>query len=138
MPTYVDGGACVIKRGTFASPTEIVGHGNMSLTMDGDTVKVSNKSVGGWVITLDGASTEKSMTASVTFSQSDDTSFQTLADEAFNFTRGAFVIQMGNSHYYEGEWTPKLTGETGDKGAASDATIVFESSGTITRTLITP
>ena len=143
MANGFNGGLCLIYKGLHASKTGIVGQGDASLSHGGAPIEINNKSSGGWRVNLDGSTSTRSLDIDIEFTTSDEASFEELVSDAFGGIAGdysfVFTDAPGTSgYYYEGKFTPVLSGETAAKDSAATATLQFQSTGEITREKLTP
>lgn len=131
MAGEVTGTLCLIKGGTYATPTELYGQGTMGIENTGDLIPIDNKSSGEWAVYIDGASTTKGQVITVEFDYNDSAEFKTLLAAARNKTAGPYVIDM-LGYYYEGTYVPSMPSESANKNEGLKMTIIFSSSGPVT------
>ena len=135
MANEINGVLCLVKAGTFALPTEILGQGTMSIEHGGDPILIDNKSSGEWQTVLDGGSTTRSLNPTVEFDHNSDAGYKALLTAARNKTAGDYVFVMGSAadgYYYEGNFVPSIASETANKNEIVKISILFTSNGVIT------
>lgn len=136
----INGGLVLIKKGTdWATATDIVGQGDASVTHGGAPIEINNKSTGGWRENLDGSISTKSMDIDLEITASSDESFETLMADAFAGTVDSYIMDFtdgADGYFYSGSFTPVLQSESAAKDTATTATIQFQSSGEIVRTVV--
>lgn len=135
MANGINGGLCMIYKGTFALKTDIVGQGDATITHGGAPIELNNKSSGGWRVNLDGSVSTRSTDIAIEFTVSDDASVQTLITAAFAGTAEIYTMDFIDYHY-EGTFTPVISTETAAKDTATTIAVNFMSSGEIVRTAI--
>ena len=135
MANGINGGLCMIYKGTFAAKTDIVGQGDATITHGGAPIELNNKSSGGWRVNLDGSVSTRSTDIAIEFTVSDDASVQTLITAAFAGTAETYTMDFIDYHY-EGTFTPVISTETAAKDTATTIAVNFMSSGEIVRTAI--
>lgn len=137
MANGINGGLVLIKKGTYALPETIVGQGDASVAHQGAPIELTNKSTGGWRVNLDGSISTKAIDVDVEVTFNDDTVLAQVLDDAFNGVASSYVIDFID-FYYEGQFTPVVNTESAAKDAAVTIAMQFQSSGEITRTVVTP
>lgn len=135
MANGINGGVCMVYKGTFAAKTDIVGQGDAAITHGGAPIELNNKSSGGWRVNLDGSVSTKSLDIAVEFTVSDDASVQSLISAAFAGTAEVYTMDFIDYHY-EGTFTPVISTETAAKDVAVTVAVNFQSSGEIVRTTV--
>jgi hypothetical protein len=137
MSNEINGVLCTVKSGTYASPTDILGQGTLSVERTEAPILIDNKSSGEWQQVLDGGFTTKSRNLSVEFDYNDDPAFIALLAAAETGTVGPYVVDM-SEYYYEGSFQPSITSETANKNEIVKITVLFTSNGVITRAVPVP
>lgn len=129
------GTLCVVKAGTYALPTAIVGQGTLAIATSGDLIPIDNKSTGQFMQYLPGASTTQGQIATVEFDYNDDAGFLAMLAAASTKSEGAYVLDM-IGYYYEGTYIPQVTAETGNKNEIVKVSVTFTANGAFTRTVV--
>ena len=137
MAGEINGVLCTVKSGTYASPTDILGQGTMSIERPESPILIDNKSSGEWQQVLDGGFTTKARNITVEFDYNDDPAFAALLAAAETGTVGPYVVDM-DQYYYEGNFQPSITAETANKNEIVKITVLFTSNGVVTRAIPTP
>jgi predicted secreted protein len=132
MANGINGGLVLIKKGLFASTTEIVGQGDATVNHTGAPIEINNKSTGGWRENLDGSTSTRAMDIDVEVTVSDDASVQALIAAAFAGTAEEYTMDFID-YYYEGTFTPVINTESAGKDSAVTLSMQFQSSGAIVR-----
>ena len=138
MSNGINGGLVLIKLGdNLTDATDIVGQGDAAVTHGGAPIEINNKSSGGWRVNLDGSISTKSLDIDLEMTASDEASYETLVEDAFNGTVKTYLMDFtagtGTGYYYVGEFTPVLQSESAAKDTPVTATVQFQSSGEIER-----
>jgi hypothetical protein len=131
MSGETTGTLCLVKKGTYASPTDLLGQGNMSIENVGELIPIDNKSSGEWIRYLANASTSRGQNVTIEFDSNDDPAYKQLLADARTQTTGQYVIDM-ISYYYEGTYIPRFPSETANKNELLKATIIFVADGEVT------
>ena len=133
-PGALQGTACIISKGS--SPAVIVGQGEFTMTMGGAIVDITNKSSGGFVELLDGATTSQQIVFAGTIVYNDDADFEAIRLAAFTGVQDDYSIVFGASNEaYAGTFTPNsLSDALPTDGNAVMTSITLSSSGVVTRT----
>ncbi len=138
-PGALQGTACVILKGTGPG-TQVVGQGEFTTTFNGAVVDITNKSSGGFVELLDGATTSQQVVAAGTIVYNTDADFEAIRAAAFIGTQDDYSIVYGTTgETLAGKFTPNAMSDAmPTDGNAVMTSITFSSSGVVTRSPQTP
>lgn len=132
MAGEINGTTVVIQKG--ATPADIVGQMEATMTFGGTPIDISNKSAGDWIQLLDGEISSQQITFAGSIVYNDDTVFQTVRLDAIAGTQDDYSITFPNGEAFAGKFVPTGLADTLPHGDKVTSAINFMSSGAVTRT----
>ena len=132
MAGEINGTNILIQKG--ASPTEIFGQMEATLTMNGTPIDISNKSLGDFVTLMDGeiSSQQIVITGTMVYNVSDN--YEAIKAEAFTGTQDDYSIAFAGGESYTGKFVPSGISDAIPHGDKVTTSVTFSSSGEVTRT----
>jgi len=132
MAGEINGTNIFIQKG--ASPTEIFGQMEATLTMNGTPIDISNKSLGDFVTLMDGeiSSQQIVITGTMVYNVSDN--YEAIKAEAFTGTQDDYSITFTGGESYTGKFVPSGISDAIPHGDKVTTSVTFSSSGEVTRT----
>ena len=132
MAGEINGTNILIQKG--ASPTEIFGQMEATLTMNGTPIDISNKSLGDFVTLMDGqiSSQQIVITGTMVYNVSDN--YEAIKAEAFTGTQDDYSITFTGGESYTGKFVPSGISDAIPHGDKVTTSVTFSSSGEVTRT----
>jgi len=132
MAGEINGTTVLIQKG--ASPTEIFGQMEATLTMNGTPIDISNKSLGDFVTLMDGqiSSQQIVITGTMVYNVSDN--YEAIKAEAFTGTQDDYSITFTGGESYTGKFVPSGISDAIPHGDKVTTSVTFSSSGEVTRT----
>lgn len=132
MAGELNGTDIIIQK--TATPTEIVGQMEATLTMNGTPIDISNKSNGDFITLLDGEISSQQIVLAGTIVYNDDANFEAMRAEAFTGTQDDYTITYPSGESYTGKFVPSGISDALPHGDKVTTTFTLSSSGVVTRT----
>ena len=132
MAGEINGTNILIQKG--ASPTEIFGQMEATLTMNGTPIDISNKSLGDFVTMLDEeiSSQQIVITGTMVYNVSDN--YEAIKAEAFIGKQDDYSITFTGGESYTGKFVPSGISDAIPHGDKVSTSFTLSSSGEVTRT----
>ena len=132
MAGEINGTNIMIQKG--ATPVDIFGQMEATLTMNGTPIDISNKSAGDFVLMLDGAVTSQQIVISGTLIYNVSADYEAIMAEAFVGTQDDYLITFTGGESYSGKFVPSGISVSIPHGDKVSSSFTLSSSGTVTRT----
>ena len=129
-------GTLVILQKT-ATPVDIVGQGEFSVTFGGEPITFENKSNGDWVERLDGELSGKELVISGSLTYNSDATYRDIQADALAGTHDDYTLIFPDGFKAEGLFIPHGMSMALPRGGAIVTTITISSSGEVTYTAAT-
>lgn len=132
MAGEINGTDILIQKG--ASPTDIFGQMEATLTMGGTPIDISNKSAGDFVLLLDGEVSSQQIVLSGTLVYNVSADYEAIKEEAFSGTQDDYLITFTGGESYAGKFVPSGISDSIPHGDKVSTSFTLSSSGTVVRT----
>ncbi len=132
MAGEINGTNILIKKG--ASPTDIFGQMEATLTMNGAPIDISNKSNGDFVTMLDGEVSGQQVVLSGTMIYNVSDNYEDIKAEPFTGTQDDYSITFPSGESYAGKFVPSGISDSIPHGDKVSTSFTLSSSSNVTRT----
>lgn len=132
MAGEINGTNIMIQKG--ATPVDIFGQMEATLTMNGAPIDISNKSAGDFVLMLDGSVTSQQIVIAGTLIYNVSADYEAIMAEAFVGTQDDYLITFTGGESYSGKFAPSGISVSIPHGDKVSSSFTLSSSGTVTRT----
>ncbi len=132
MAGEINGTNILVQKG--ASPTEIFGQMEATLTFNGTPIDISNKSLGDFIATLDGEVAGQQVVIAGTMVYNTSANYEAIKAEAFTGVQDDYVITYPSGESYTGKFTPSGISDTIPHGDKVSTSFTLSSSGEVIRT----
>ena len=132
MSGEINGTDIIIQK--TATPSDIVGQMEATMTMNGTPIDISNKSYGDFVTLLDGEVSSQQIVLTGTIVYNDGDNYEAIKAEAFTGTQDDYTLTYPSGEAYTGKFVPSGISDALPHGDKVSTTFTLSSSGTVTRT----
>ena len=132
MAGEINGTNILIQKG--ASPTEIFGQMEATLTMNGAPIDISNKSLGDFVTMLDEEISSQQIVITGTMVYNVWANYEAIKAEAFIGKQDDYSITFTGGESYTGKFVPSGISDAIPHGDKVSTSFTLSSSGEVTRT----
>ena len=134
MAGEINGTNILIQKG--ASPTEIFGQMEATLTMNGTPIDISNKSLGDFVTMLDEEISSQQIVITGTMVYNVSANYEAIKAEAFIGKQDDYSITFTGGESYTGKFVPSGISDAIPHGDKVSTSFTLSSSGEVTLSLI--
>ena len=127
-----NGSHVILNKGL--TPTAIYGQMEVTMTMGGTPIDISNKSAADFVELLDAEVSSQQIVFTGTIVYNDDSNYEALKAEAFTGTQDDYIITYENGESYSGKFVPSGISDSLPHGDKVTTSFTLSSSGPVTRT----
>jgi len=132
MAGEINGTNILIQKG--ASPTEIFGQMEATLTMNGTPIDISNKSLGDFVTMLDEEISSQQIVITGTMVYNVSANYEAIKAEPFIRKQDDYSITFTGGESYTGKFVPSGISDAIPHGDKVSTSFTLSSSGEVTRT----
>ena len=122
----------ILQKG--ATPTDIVGQGEFTVTFGGEPITFENKSAGDWVQRLDGELSGKELVISGSLTYNSDVTYRAVQADALAGTQDDYKLTFPDGFAADGLFVPHGMSMALPRGGATVTTITFSSHDVVTYT----
>jgi hypothetical protein len=134
MAGEINGTKVLLKKGA----AEILGTGDVTMTMAGTPIDISSKSTGDWVVLMDGELSGKQVTIAVTLNFNSSADFIQMRADARSGTQAAYTLEYvsdsATDESITGQFVPNGLSDAIPRGDKVTSTFNLLSSGAVTVT----